>query len=331
MTDILVYDKFGSVVDTIFINDTLEHIDGRVSKGKDCYYKGVGVPYLSHHVYPKHMSEEYTLIKRSCIFYLGNLVSKKCFRGKTGIFQERYQGHFTDWIGACGFKELNILENLYDENKFEMSSIEVLGYEPIDLAEQQYYLKVQYHCGRKFYREDPNPVKLRELIDYLVLKNWNFPWDKNSISDISVNGLVTDVGDLFNSDELSHQVGTVYSILYSLGNESEEEYLNFCNLNGLRHTHTMDYILNTMTLLARNGTDINPLLQDTISNTYKHVVKNYLINGRNCGFCGVGSCKNRTDANESSGELIRKGYIKRVDAMLFESDAKSKAPRQGIQ
>ena len=46
MTDILVYDKFGSVVDTIFINDTLEHIDGRVSKGKDCYYKGVGVPYL---------------------------------------------------------------------------------------------------------------------------------------------------------------------------------------------------------------------------------------------------------------------------------------------
>jgi hypothetical protein len=316
MANINIYNNLGEIVNGISIADTIEYVDGRVSKGSDCYYKGIGIPYTAHLIQDENITKDYEFIKSSMIFYLGSLVSKKCFQGKTGIFQERYQSHFTDWIGSCGYKELNILENLYDEPRFEKSSIDVLGYEVIDEKEQQFYLKVQYHCGRKSFNESYDHSKLRELLDYMICYNWNFPWDKNCITDISYDGRVTDVADLFYSEELIHKFGTVYCILYSLGNENYDEYLNFCDLNGLKHTHIMDYVLNSIALLAAASIDITPLLKDDITTTYKHVVKNYLIVGKNCGFCGVGSCKNRTDENQSYGELIRQGYIDRVGKML---------------
>jgi hypothetical protein len=101
-----------------------------------------------------------------------------------------------------------------------------------------------------------------------------------------------------------------------LGNENPKEYIDFCEKNQLTHTHIMDYVLNSIALIAVNGIDINEVLKDDIVSTYKNVVKNYLITGRNCGFCGVGSCRNRTDENQSYGELIRQGYIDRVGKML---------------
>ena len=121
-----VYNKDGDIVNSIDLKDTINYVDGRVSKGEKCYYKGLGVPYIQHHIQPEDMSDEYDLIGVSDVFYIGNVVSKKVFAGKTGIFQEKYQTHFTDWIGACGVKELNIFENLYDEGGFEMSAINVL-------------------------------------------------------------------------------------------------------------------------------------------------------------------------------------------------------------
>jgi len=248
MTDILVYDSIGNVVNSICIDDNLEYVDGRVCKGNQVYYKGLGVPYTSHHT-DLQVSDEYDIISESPIFYLGTQVSKKCFQGKVGIFQEKFQPQFTDWIGSCGIKELNILENLYDEPSFEKNSIDVLGYETIDESSEQYYLKVLYHCDRIFYMQQPHSHKLRELLDYMIVNNWNFPWDKNSISDISYNGLVTDV------------VG--------------------------------------------NGTD-----------TYKNIIMNYLVVGKNCGYCGVGSCKNRIDPNQSYGEYIRNEYINRTKTIL---------------
>jgi hypothetical protein len=315
MTDILVYDTIGNVVNSISISDNLQYVDGRVYKGDNAYYKGVGVPYTSHNT-DLQVSDEYDIISESPIFYLGTQVSKKCFQGKVGIFQEKFQPQFTDWIGSCGIKELNILENLYDEPSFEKNSIDVLGYETIDESAQQYYLKVIYHCDRVFYMQRPQPQKLRELLDYMIMNNWNFPWDKNSISDISYNGLVTDVADIFNSNELMHKIGTVYSVLYSLHNSSYEEYNTFCELNGLIHNNSMDIVFNSMYLLAMNGVDINPFIIGNGTDTYKNIIMNYLVVGKNCGFCGVGSCKNRTDTNQSYGEFIRQGYINRVGKML---------------
>jgi hypothetical protein len=313
--DVLVYDTTGNVVNNIHIDDNLEYVDGRVYKGSQIYYKGVGVPYTSHHT-DLQISDEYDIISESPIFYLGTQVSKKCFQGKVGIFQEKFQPQFTDWIGSCGIKELNILENLYDEPSFEKNSIDVLGYETIDESSEQYYLKVLYQCNRIFYMQQPQSHKLRELLDYMITNNWNFPWDKNSISDISYSGLVTDVADIFNSDQLMHKIGTVYSVLYSLHNSSYEEYITFCEFNGLIHNNSMDIVFNSMYLLAMNGVDITPLIVGNGTDTYKNIIMNYLVVGKNCGYCGVGSCKNRIDPNQSYGEYIRNEYINRTKTIL---------------
>lgn len=317
MTEIPIYDSEGTQVNSITINESIEYVNGRVCKSDTCYYKGIGIPYTSHNILDECLTDEYEFIEKSTVFYVGNVVSKKCYQNKTGIFQERFQPQFTDWIGSCGIKELNILENLYDEHKFEKNSIEVLGYETIDEDAQQYYLKVQYSCGRKSYSTYPNPLKLRELLDYMIQTNWNFPWDKDAVADVSTTGLVTDVADIFYSTELMHKVGTVYSVLYSLGTKSQKLYNDFCNATGLRNVNDMDYIFNTIFILASNNIDTSPLMSVGDSKEiYRNTVKNFLIQGKNCGFCGVGSCLKREDINQSYGEYIREEYIKRVDEML---------------
>jgi hypothetical protein len=317
MKDIPVYNENGIQVDSILIKDEIEYVDGRVSKSKDFYYKGLGIPYTTHFIPEYKFNDGYDFIKQHPVFYIGLEVSKKVYKDKFGIFQEKYQDHFTDWIGCCSTKELNILENLYDEHKFEKNSVDVLEYFPVNESEGQYYLKVQYHCGRISYLDDADPIKLRELVDYMIQTNWNFPWDKNCISDISKNGLVTDVADIFYSEELLHKIGTVYSVLYSLGNTSMDLYMDFCKSNMLTHESTMDYIINTLRLLSLNKVNISSLVvNNNIAETYKNVVKNYLIQGKNCGFCGVGSCLKREDSNKSYGEMIRQQYIERVGKML---------------
>jgi hypothetical protein len=317
MSIIPIYDPNGNQVDSLYVKDEIEYLDGRVSKSKNFYYKGLGIPYKTHFIPKNKFNENYEFIKENPVFYIGLEVSKKVYKDKFGIFQEKYQDHFTDWIGCCSTKELNILENLYDEHRFEKTSVDVLEYFPVNELEGQYYLKVQYHCGRISYLDNSNPVKLRELLDYMIQTNWNFPWDKNCISDISKNGLVTDVADIFYSKELLHKIGTVYSILYSLGNTSMDLYLDFCKCNMLRHESTMDYIINTLGLLSLNKVDISSLMiNNNIVETYKNVVKNYLIQGKNCGFCGVGSCVKKEDFNQSYGERIREEYIERVGKML---------------
>lgn len=316
MTEIPVYDDKGNQINSIFISESIDYIDGRVSKGEKYYYKGVGVPYKSHYSHVEKTDTDYKFIEKSNVFYLGNLVEKLSYKHKTGIFQERYQPHFTDWIGACGIKELNILENLYDEDKFEMNGIEVFGYEVIDESENQYYLKVDYPERRVSYLNNPNPKELRNLLDYMIQNDWNFPWDKDSISDISSKSKVTDVADVFKSNDIIHKIGTVYSVLYSLYNSSQLDYMNFCSENNMNHGNRMSFVFNSLYILHSNGVDISSLSKETPVETYKHIVLNYLVVGKNCGFCGVGSCKGRKDSNQYLGDEIRDEYVKRTSSDL---------------
>ena len=314
--DIPIFDPKGIQVDSIHINENLEYVNGRVSKGESHYYKGVGIPYVNHCIYPDDMTSEYDLYGQSPIFYLGYDVSKKYYQNKTGIFQEKYQPHFTDWIGACGIKELNIFENLYDEGGFEFNAVDVLEYQTIDEENQQYYLKVNYPDGRKDYFSNPNPGDLRKLIDYMIQTDWNFPWDKNSLSDISSTSKITDVADIFKSSDISHKIGTVYSVLYSLYTANQNEYYNFCAVNNLNHQNSMSFIFNSLYILSSNGIDVMPLYRETPLETYKNIVINYLVIGKNCGFCGVGSCKGKKDSNQSYGEEIRDEYVRRSKLQL---------------
>ncbi len=304
MTIVPIHDDKGIEIDRLEINDTLECVNGRVSKGEKYYYKGAGVNYYCHVLLPNANTEGYDILSESKIFYLGPLVSKKCFQGKYGIFNEIYQPQFTDFIGTCGVKELSIIEN---SELFERSSVEIIKAVNYDKTNGMYYFILDYKCGRKKYKEIGDPKALYALLEYMIKSDWNFVWDKNSIEDISYNGLVTDVGDIFHSRELGSKIGTVYSVLYSLATSYHAKYTEFLNAHNLVHNNQQSFVYNTVALLKRFGVDTFELdVSENPIQNYIHIVMNYLINGKNCGDCCF----------ISVGDEIRQQYLEQTKKQL---------------
>jgi hypothetical protein len=306
MTDVLVYNNAGENIDCLVIDDNLKHVNGRVCKGEKYYYKGAGSPYRGHFIDPdpilKWNGFDYTIT--SDVFYLGPCVKKVAFTDKTGIFQEKYQPQFSDFIGSCGVKELSIIENSLE---FEKSSAEIIKSINWDKENGQYYFIIDYKCGRKKYIQDPNPKYLYELLEYMTKSNWNFVWDKTSIEDITYNGLVSDVGDLFFSKSLSSKLGSIYSAIYSLGEQHPSMYMDFIRYANLQHTDSMSYAFNAALLLQRFGVDIRELKVSNLdSENFKHIVLNYLVQGKNCGDCCF----------IELGDQIRDKYLKQTKQQL---------------
>jgi len=50
VTVVPIYDLDCNVVNQLEIEDEIVFTGGRVCKGKEFYYKGIGVPYSRHHV-----------------------------------------------------------------------------------------------------------------------------------------------------------------------------------------------------------------------------------------------------------------------------------------
>lgn len=281
MYSVNVYNEQGEIVNELSINDDIQFIDGRVSKGKTHYYKGIGLPYKSH--YSKTVNPtEYDLIKDTDIFYLGSEVSKKCFQNKFGIFQERYQPQFEDYIGSCGVKELDIIGNSVE---CEKSSVKVIKSHRYDAENKQYYFELDYKCKRIGYLQSGRVKSLYELLEYMMKENWNFIWDKNTITDISYNGLITDVGDIFQTNQLSAKLGTIYSVLYSLAHNDKKKFGFFLKYAKLQHKTPMDFVLNSLKLMDKFDIDISEIVRDSNKDTYINAVTNYLIVGKNCGDC----------------------------------------------
>jgi len=301
MTNITIYNNLGIKIDQLTISDKITYIDGRVSKGKNCYYKGVGIPYQYHNL--MEFDNQYDVIEKSEVFYVGYKVIKKCFVNKTGIFQERYQHFFPDFIGACGIKEGPIVLN---STIFEKSSVDILDYVEFDRENKQSYYTLNYKCNREEYLKYGNPLKLRELIDYTIVNDWNFLWDKTSIRDISKNGLVTDVADLFISKDLNHKLGSVYSIIYSLGKLNFGKYKEFLDHNDMIHIDDRSYVFNSMKLLTLNGVDVNIMLpHKDVTRAYQNIVLNYIVNGKNCAYCAC-------DMFAPYGDKVKKQFIENV-------------------
>lgn len=298
MTVIPVYDNKGELANQIEIDDDLNFVNDRVSKGKQYYYKGVGVRY--DHQFIEGLSEEYNLIAQSDVFYLGNKVSKKCFAGKTGIFKEPYLFIYDDWVGTCGPKEGLIVLN----SSFKYSSVDVIDYVQFDEEHRQAYYILDYKCGRKKYgRDGGDPKKLTELLEYMLANDWNFLWDKNVIQDITPDGLVSDVGDLFMGDTLTYKLGTVYSVLYSMGKNDYSQYIEFTKYNNIKQSRNenMSYMTSALIILKQNNIDISPLIP------YNDIMKNYhlavltMMEGKNCAHCAC-------DMFTEQGERVKKKY-----------------------
>lgn len=304
MTEINVYGLNGEVVNVLCVDDVVEPPSkGRVSKGTKHYYKGFGVSYTQHHIAKRNFNNiDYDFINKSDIFYLGYKVQRKSFVGKFGIFQERFQPMFTDFIGTCGVKELSIIENSLF---FERSSADIIKSVQHDTENNQYYFILNYKCGRKRYLDCGNPVDLKALIDYTLQSDWNFIWDKDSITDISYNGLVTDVGELFVSKQLENKLGSVYSILYSLGKQDFNKYIDLLDLYQLQHHDDKSYIFNSVDILKHNGYIIDSVYNDR-NKDYQHLILNYLVTGRNCGHCSL----------VNVGESIKQHYIEQAQSFF---------------
>lgn len=292
-----VYNTAGEVVNKVNIKDSLHYVDGRMYRGKKYYYKGVGVPYKNHSLLGDGEIDTsiYDIVSKSSVFYLGTTVSKKCFQGLTGVFQERYQPFYPDYIGSCSIKEGKIAINSI---AFELSSVEVFDCIEFDNENEQSYYILDFKCNRKHYgTSNGNPKKLRYLLDFMLKYDWNFLWDKKAINDISDLGLVSDVADIFESKELTHKLGTVYSVLYSMGKLYPVKYQEFLKYNKFNHYDDMSYVINSVRILQQNKVDISPLmLYNSMYENYKHIVTNYLLTGKNCAYCACDLFKNQGDA-----------------------------------
>lgn len=308
MYKVPIFNFNGDVTSELEIDDDLSFVNGRVHKGKKHYYKGVGIPYKFHFLQTDQINDDYVKLDHTGVFYLGTRVSKKAFKGKFGIFQEKFQNFFPDFIGTCSGKEGTIVLN---SETFKLSSVEVHDVVQYDKENDQSYYIVDYKCQRKRYVDNNgNPEKLYELLKFMIENNWNFLWDKNCIGDVTDQGLVSDVADLFVSDSLVHKAGTIYALLYSLRNESEKKYNEFMTYCGLVHFNKKYFVYNTLQLLERFGVstkDMTPLNNNTLN--YKHVILNYIVSGKNCAYC---SC----DLFMSNGNAVRDQYINDVKNMF---------------
>ena len=298
MTIIPVYDNKGELANQIEIDDDLNFVNDRVCKGKQYYYKGVGVKY--DHQYIEELNDDYELISPADVFYIKYKVAKKCFIGKSGIFQEPYLFIYDDWVGTCGPKEGLIVLN----SSFKYSSVDVIDYVQFDEEHRQAYYVLDYKCNRKKYaRDGGDPKKLGELIDYMLNNDWNFLWDKNVIQDITPEGLVSDVGDMFTGEDLTYKLGTAYSVLYSLGQANFQQYVDFVEYHNIQQSSNinMSYMTTAMKLLQKNNIDISPLIQyNDILLNYKHAVLT-MMDGKNCAHCAC-------DMYTEQGEKIKQQY-----------------------
>jgi len=273
MIKVPIYNSSGVAIDELIINDDVEYIpDSRVYKGKNCYYKGIGVPYFFHAI--------------------------------LDVNNDEYEN-----IGKHPVEGTVVLNSM----SFEKSSVEILDCINYDKENDQYYYLMNYNCDRKSYLTDEeDPKKLRELLDYMIISDWNFLWDKVAIKDISNKGTVSDVADLFVSNTLSHKIGTVYSVLYSLAKKDSGKYFKFLNVNNLQHIDDRSFVFNAIEILRVNNVDVSELFKyDTINQVYKNIVINYLVTGKNCAYCAC-------DLYKDQGEGIKDQYVELTKNQLTD-------------
>ena len=106
MIEVPVFNRLGGVEYVLELPEDVQPVSGRTSKSKSLYYKGVGVAYTGHSSLNVDDFEDHG---ESSIFYYGWNVLNNNWKNKFGIFQATFQPFFSDFVGTCGKKELNII------------------------------------------------------------------------------------------------------------------------------------------------------------------------------------------------------------------------------
>lgn len=213
-----IYNLNGDKIEEIVLPEAIVTIPSkRVGvSDNEIYYKGAGIIYQSHYVNKCKRNEK--IVGRTNIVYENLKVCYPWLVGKFGIFTFSHQECFSDFEGGCGKKEKNLIDMC---KRFELSAIkEIVDVISIGINEHNIFV---YKL-----RETKTEISdLVELIEYVLINDFNTAWDKNLWSDIYCFKYVRDLADWFVSPSLCHKLGTIYALLNSLYNS--DVYI-YCNL-----------------------------------------------------------------------------------------------------
>jgi len=267
-----IFDKEGRVVREIPLPEDIVYVKKRLSKGlrTGLYYKGAGCLYQGHYVL---QTGGYEVIGKADVDYCGWLVVRKEWVGKFGIFQERYQPYFSDWIGGCGKKERRIVKH---SERFGRSGVRVE--DVIEIGDEHAIYVVRYLYSRT------GMVKLEGLmktLTYALKEDWNFPWDKNVLGDVDDEGCVVDVADLFRAGDLVSKFGTVYAVFYSIMQDGRLKKEFFERYRVELREELLPFAV--YAFLRRVGVDISEIGEVRVGRKdYERLMRDYVIAGKSC-------------------------------------------------
>jgi len=126
--------------------------------------------------------------------------------------------------------------------------------------------------------------KILKLLEVMLSDGWNFPWDKGVIRDVNGEGLVTDVADLFGSDDVKHKFGTIYSVLYSMAMLLPDVAKEFERSFGVS-LELKELPFSCLKVMKKLGCDVSEIYDGEVKwswDRYKDLVLNVLMEGVNC-------------------------------------------------
>jgi len=247
-------------------------VSGRSGIGvSGLWYKGIGT------LYEKHFVREVNGCRVvSSATYGGHQVQYLAWVNRFGIFQERNQWYFSEWIGGAGKREAKIVKNA---EEFPFSAVKVVSAIPLIDSHSVYVMEIK---GGKGVCRDVK--KILALLGVMLEGGWNFPWDKGAMRDVNEGGLVTDVADLFKSDGVRHKFGTVYAVLYSmrvLVPEVAEEFEREVGVS----LEIKELPFSCLKIMKKLGCDISEIWDGKKKwswEGYRRLVLNVLMEGVNC-------------------------------------------------
>jgi len=269
---VIVIDKGLRVVVEVGLPERVVWVGGRSGIGESgLWYKGIGTVYRCHTVKSINGCK---VIGQAV--YGGYVVQYIPWVNRFGIFQERNQWYFSEWVGGAGKREVKIVRNA---EEFPFSAVKVVDVIPV-MDEHNVYV-MEMRGGKGICRD---VGKMMRLLEVMLGEGWNFPWDKGAIRDINEEGLVTDVADLFKLDDVRHKFGTVYAVLYSMRQLVPEVAKEFEREVGVS-LELKEVPFSVLKVMKKLGCDISGMWDGEIKwswEGYKRLVLDVLMEGVNC-------------------------------------------------
>jgi hypothetical protein len=267
-----VVDRSLKVLAEVELPERVYWVSGRSGVGESgLWYKGIGTLYEYH---TARNIDGYRVLGSAT--YGGYTVQYVPWVNRFGIFQERMQWYFTEWIGGAGKREEKIVRN---SKEVPLSAVKVVDIIPVMDGHSVYVMEVR--GGKGICRDVEKVLKLLEV---MLGEGWNFPWDKGAIRDVNEEGLVTDVADLFKSDDVKHKFGTVYAMLYSMRQLVPEVAKEFERVVGVS-LELKELPFSCLKVMKRWGHDVSEIYDDKVKwswDGYRDLVLNVLMEGVNC-------------------------------------------------